>query len=151
MKLKTFFLCTVLGVVLMTTTYASNPAAADAKAVLKAYAESHINTDANMLEKILSADALMKFSKGNEVMSQSQSAIVKLMRQNQGIKQNCSTLVDVLASSDAMILARVNFVYEGFTIENYLTLEADKNQNWKITRINKFYNNNGSVKVLTKE
>ncbi len=151
MKLKTFFLCTVLGVVLMTTTFAGNPPAADAKTVLNAYAESHVNTDANKLEKILSADALMKFSKGTEVLSQGQASIIKLMRQNQGIKQNCSALVDILASSDAMVLARVNFVYEGFVIENYLTLEADKNQNWKITRINKFYTDSGSAKVLTQE
>ncbi len=151
MKLKSFLLCTVLGVVLTTTTFANNRPAADAKTVLNEYAESHVNTDANKLEKILSADALMKFSKGTEVLSQGQSSIIKIMRQNQGIKQNCSTLVDVLASSDAMVLARVNFVYEGFIIENYLTLEVDKNQNWKITRINKFYTDNGSIKVLTQE
>jgi len=48
-----------------------------------------------------------------------------------------------------MVLAKVNFVYEGFIIENYLTLELDINQNWKITRINKFYTDAGSAKVLT--
>ena len=151
MKLKSFLLCTVLGAVLTTATLANTPPAADAKTVLNAYAESHLNTDANKLEKILSSDALMKFSKGTEVLSQGQSAIIKLMRQNQGIRQNCSTLVDVLASSDAMVLAKVNFVYEGFVIENYLTLELDRNQNWKITRINKFYIDAGSVKVLTQD
>jgi hypothetical protein len=151
MKLKSFLLCTVLGAVLTTATFANTPPSADAKTVLNAYAESHLNTDANKLEKILSSDALMKFSKGTEVLSQGQSAIIKLMRQNQGIKQNCSTMVDVLASSDAMVLAKVNFVYEGFIIENYLTLELDRNQNWKITRINKFYTDAGSVKVLTQE
>jgi hypothetical protein len=151
MNLKNFFICTVLGVVLMSTTFAANLPAGNARAILDAYAESHLNTDASKLEKILSADALMKFSKGPEVLSQGQTAIIKLMRQNQGIKQNCSTLVDVLASSEAMVLARVNFVYEGFVIENYLTLEADKNQNWKITRINKFYVNNDSPRVITKD
>lgn len=151
MKLKSFLLCTVLGVVLTTTTFANNRPAADVKTVLNEFAESHVNTDANKLEKILSTDALMKFSKGTEVLSQSQSSVIKIMRQNQGIKQNCSAMVEVLASSDAMVLARVNFLYEGFVIENYLTLEVDKNQNWKITRINKFYTDNSSTKVLTKE
>ncbi|SKB92041.1 nuclear transport factor 2 family protein [Daejeonella lutea] len=151
MKLKSFLLCTVLGAVLTTATFANTPPSAEAKNVLDAYAESHVNTDASKLEKILSYDALMKFSKGSEVMSQGQAAIIKLMRQNQGIKQNCSTVVDVLASSDAMVLAKVNFVYEGFVIENYLTLELDRNQNWKITRINKFYTEAGSPKVLTQE
>ncbi len=150
MKLKSFLLLTVLGTVLTTASFANTPLPVRAKNVLDVFAESHLTTDAKSLEKILSTDALIKFSKGYEVLSQGQSAVIKLMRQNQGIKQNCSTLVDVLASSDAMILAKVNFVYEDFVVENYLTLELDGSQNWKITRINKFFNDSGSAKVLTK-
>ena len=41
--------------------------------------------------------------------------------------QNCTTVVDVLASGDAMVLAKVNFVYKGFVVENYLTLELNSN------------------------
>jgi len=148
MKLKSFLLFTVLGTVLTTATFANTPLSAKAKFVLDLFAESHLNTDASKLEKILSTDALMKFSKGYQVLSQGQSAIIRLMRQNQGIIQNCSTVVNVLASGDAMVLAKVNFVYEGFVVENYLTLELDKTQNWKITRINKFYIDAGSPKVL---
>ncbi len=151
MKLKSFLLFTVLGAVLTAATFANTPPSAEAKNVLNSFAESHVNTDASKLEKILSYDALVKFSKGTEVLSQGQASIIKLMRQNQGIKQNCSTAVDVLASSDAMVLAKVNFVYEGFIIENYLTLELDKNQNWKITRINKFFTEAEPAKVLTQK
>lgn len=151
MKLKSFLLTTALGAVLTTATFANTPPSADAKNVLDAYAESHVNTDAAKLEKLLSYDTMMKFSKGTEVISQGQASFIKLMRQNQGIRQNCSTVVDVLASSDAMILAKVNFVYEGFIVENYLTLELDVNKTWKITRINKFYTEAGSPKVLTQE
>lgn len=151
MKLKSFLLFTVLGTVLTTATFANTPLSAKAKFVLDLFAESHLNTDASKLEKILSTDALMKFSKGYQVLSQGQSAVIRLMRQNQGITQNCSTVVDVLASGDAMVLAKVNFVYEGFVVENYLTLELDKTQNWKITRIDKFYIDAGSPKVLTQK
>lgn len=151
MKLKSFLLFTVLGTVLTTATFANTPLSAKAKFVLDLFAESHLNTDASKLEKILSTDALMKFSKGYQVLSQGQSAVIRLMRQNQGIIQNCTTVVDVLASGDAMVLAKVNFVYEGFVVENYLTLELDRTQNWKITRINKFYIDAGSPKVLTQK
>jgi hypothetical protein len=151
MKLKSFLLFTVLGTVLTTATFANTPLSAKAKFVLDLFAESHLNTDASKLEKILSTDALMKFSKGYQVLSQGQSAVIRLMRQNQGIIQNCSTVVDVLASDDAMVLAKVNFVYEGFVVENYLTLELDRTQNWKITRIDKFYIDAGSPKVLTQK
>ena len=151
MKLKSFLLFTVLGTVLTTATFANTPLSAKAKFVLDLFAESHLNTDASKLEKILSTDALMKFSKGYQVLSQGQSAVIRLMRENQGIIQNCSTVVDVLASGDAMVLAKVNFIYEGFVVENYLTLELDRTQNWKITRINKFYIDAGSPKVLTQK
>ena len=151
MKLKSFLLFTVLGTLLTTATFANTPLSAKAKFVLDLFAESHLNTDASKLEKILSTDALMKFSKGYQVLSQGQSAVIRLMRQNQGITQNCSTVVDVLASGDAMVLAKVNFVYEGFVVENYLTLELDRTQNWKITRIDKFYIDAGSPKVLTQK
>jgi len=151
MKLKSFLLFTVLGTVLTTATFANTPLPAKAKFVLDLFAESHLNIDASKLEKIISTDALMKFSKGYQVVSQGQSAVIRLMRQNQGIIQNCSTVVDVLASDDAMVLAKVNFVYEGFVVENYLTLELDRTQNWKITRIDKFYIDAGSPKVLTQK
>lgn len=109
MKLKSFLLLTVLGTVLTSATFANTPLSAKAKNVLDVFAESHVNTDAKSLEKILGLDALIKFTRGNEVLSQGQSAVIKLMRQNQGIKQNCSTEFDVLASSDALVLAKVIF------------------------------------------
>lgn len=151
MKLKSFLLLTVLGTVLTTATFAKNPLPARAKNVLDVFAESHLNTDAKSLEKILSTDALMKFTRGYEVLSQSQSSVIKLMRLNQGIKQNCSTKYDVLASSDAMVLAKVDFVYKDFIVENYLTLELDRSQKWKITSVSKFFVEAESANVLTKD
>ncbi|MBC7758032.1 MAG: hypothetical protein H7069_04190 [Phormidesmis sp. FL-bin-119] len=151
MKFKSFLLFTVLGIVLTTATFANTPLSAKAKFVFDLFAESHLNTDASKLEKILNTDALMKFPKGYQVLSEGQSAVIRLMRQNQGIMQNCTTVVDVLASGDAMVLAKVNFVDEGFVVENYLTLELDRTQNWKITRIDKLCFDAGSPKVMTQK
>lgn len=128
-------LCTALA----TTVFADNLPAPKAKNVIDQFADSHINTNANQLSKILSNDATFKFTKGTEVLSQSQISVLKQMRQNEGIKQNCTTDIEVLSSNAAMVMAKVNFIYEDFIIENYLTLELDQNQNWKITRINKFF------------
>jgi hypothetical protein len=128
-------LCTTLTV----TAFADNLPAPKAKNVIDQFADSHMSTDANKLSKILSADATFKFTKGTEVLSQSHISILKQMRQNDGIKQNCTTDIEVLSSNDAMVMAKVNFIYNDFIIENYLTLELDQNQNWKITRINKFF------------
>ncbi len=151
MKLKSLLFCAVLSTALTTTAFANNRPAPNVKNVISEFAASHVNTDANKLSKILSADVILKFGRGNEVFSQSQMSILKLMKQNEGIKQNCSTTIEVIASSDALAMAKVNFIYEDFIIENYLTLELDKSQNWKITRINKFFTDTESANVLSRK
>lgn len=150
MNLKSIMFCTVLCAVLTSTAFAKNRPSTNVKNVINDFAESHVYTDAAKLSRILSSDAVMKFSKGDEVLSQNQISIMKLMKQNEGIKQNCSTTIDVIASSSAMTLAKVNFVYEDFVIENFLTLELDRNGNWKITSINKFFTEAESRNVLTR-
>lgn len=144
MKLRTILLSAVLSTSIAAQVFADNLPAPKAKNVIDQFADSHINTDANKLAKVLSADAVMKYNKGSEVLSQNQAATIKLMKQNEGIKQNCKTNIEVLASNEAMVMAKVNFIYDDFTIENFLTLELDKYQNWKITRVNKFFKESGS-------
>lgn len=111
---------------------------ADIKKVLRAFAESHVNNDFKQLEKILSFDALLKYTQRGRVVSQHPSSVINAMRQNMGVKQNCSFVIKFLSGDDAMTLAEVSLVYKDFTIQNYLTLERKENQNWKITGINKF-------------
>lgn len=80
MKFKSLLLSTALGVVLTSATLANTPPSVKATNVLEAFAESHLTTDANKLEKILSADAHMKFTKGSEVLTQGQPAIIRLKK-----------------------------------------------------------------------
>ncbi|MDP3469756.1 MAG: nuclear transport factor 2 family protein [Daejeonella sp.] len=150
MNLKSIMFYTVLCAVLTTSSFAKNRPAPNVKNVINEYAESHVNTDAAKLGRILSSDAVLKFSKGDEVLSQSQISIMKIMKQNEGIKQNCSTTIDVIASGSALAMAKVNFIYEDFVIENFLTLELDRNGKWKITRINKFFTPTEPGDVLTR-
>ena len=150
MNFKSILFCTVLCAALTTETFAKNRPVPNVKNVINEFAESHINADAAKLAKILSNDTVLKFSRGDEVLSQSLISIMKTMKQNEGTKQNCSTTIDVIASSSAMAMAKVNFIYEDFVIENYLTLELDKSGNWKITRINKFFTETESANVLTR-
>ena len=120
MKLRTLMLSAVLCTTLTVTAFADNLPAPKAKNVIDQFADSHMSTDANKLSKILSADATFKFTKGTEVLSQSHISILKQMRQNDGIKQNCTTDIEVLSSNDAMVMAKVNFIYNDFikTIQN---------------------------------
>jgi hypothetical protein len=150
-KLKFLLLCTALGALLTTTAFSGGLPASDVKTVINEFANSHVNSDAIKLSELLSSEVTLTTVRGTEVLTQGQAAIINLVRQSKGIKQNCSTVVEVLASSDAMVLAKVNFVYGDFVVENFLTLELDRKQNWKITRINKFFADPNTAKVLTKE
>lgn len=150
MNLKSILLCIALCAVMSNKSFANNHPTKNVKTIIDEFAESHVSTDFNRLSKVLSSDAVLKFSRGNELLSQSSPSILKLMKQNNGIKQNCSTSVDIIASSNALVMAKVNFIYEDFTIENFLTLELDKTQNWKITRINKFFTDTEPEKILSR-
>ncbi len=104
MNLKSMMFYTALCAVLTSTAFAKNTPVSNVKNVINEFAESHVNTDAAQLARILSSEAVQKFSKGNEVLSQSQFSIMKLMKQNEGIKQNCLTSIDIIASSSAMAM-----------------------------------------------
>jgi len=149
MNLKSMMLIAVLCAVLTNNAIGKNHPALDVKNVINEFADSHKNTDAAKLGRILSSEAVQKFSRGNEVLSQTQPSIMKLMKQNDGIIQNCSTKIDIFASSSALVMAKVNFVYEDFVIENILTLELDKVGHWKITRINKFFTETEGMNILS--
>jgi len=150
MNLKSLLFCSLVCATLTTTAFAKNRPSRNFKNVINEFAESHLNTDAVKLAKFLSSEAVLKFTKGNEVLSQSQVSIIKIMKQNEGIKQNCTTTIDIIASNSAMAIAKVNFIYEDFVIENFLTLELDKARNWKITQIYKFFTEAETGNALTR-
>jgi len=150
MKFKSIVLGAVLSIALTLTAFANNRPLKTAKNIISEFAESHVNTDANKLSRLLSEDAILKFSKGDEVLTQNSTSIMKLAKQNDGVIQNCSTRTELIASSEALVIAQVNFIYEDFTIENFITIELDKNQRWKITRINKFFTDAAKPSIITR-
>jgi hypothetical protein len=150
MKFKSIVFCAVLSTAFTLTAFADNRPSKTAKNIISEFAESHVNTDANKLSRLLSEDAILKFSKGDEVLTQNSTSIMELAKQNDGVIQNCSTRMELIASSEALVIAQVNFIYEDFTIENFITLELDKNQRWKITRINKFFSNAEKPRIITR-
>ena len=150
MKFKSFLFGAVLSTALTLTAFANNRPFKTAKNIISEFAESHVNTDASKLSRILSKDAILKFTKGEEILTQNQPSIMKLAKQNDGIVQNCSTNFELIASSEALVLAKVDFIYEDFIIENFITIELDKNQGWQITRINKFFTNAEKPRIITR-
>jgi hypothetical protein len=70
MILKQMISITVLFAVLKSTLFGKNRLATNVKNVINEFADSHVNTDASKLSRILSPDVVQKFSKGDEVLSQ---------------------------------------------------------------------------------
>jgi len=150
MKFKLIVFVAVLSTALTLASFANNRPFKTAKNIINEFAESHVNTDATKLSRLLSEDVILKFSKGDEVLTQNQTSIMKQAKQNDGVIQNCSTRIEFIASSEALVIAQVNFIYEEFIIENFITIELDKNQGWKITRINKFFSNALNPSIITR-
>lgn len=150
MTLKSLLLSTLLCTVLSTAALADKTPAIEVRNVIQLYTDAQISADARKLTKILSPDAVVKFSKGDQLIVHKQSALLQHMKSQEGIQQNCSTNLTILASNKALVMAKVDFIYEDFTIENYLTIELDKNDNWKITNVNRFFTDaEGAENVLT--
>ena len=149
MNLKSLLFCAVLCAAITSSAFANNRPAPNVKTVINEFAESILDTDTDKLSRIMSSDALLKFTQGDGVQTQSQSSILKHMKLNKGSLQNCSARVEVLASSNAMVMAKVDFIYQDFIVENYLCLELDRNDNWKITRINKFFTEKSQANILS--
>jgi hypothetical protein len=61
------------------------------------------------------------------------------MQQIANFTKNCEAKYEVLAKSDALVIARVDFNYENTIQHNYLTLEKNIDKEWKITQVCKVF------------
>jgi len=121
-------------------------------AVIRDFIDSHMNGNYKELSKVLDENYTLKIPRGNKVIQQSKSSLVDAMKKEAGTQQNCQSNYEVLAKSDALVIARVDFSYHDSIQHNYLILEKDDAQEWKITQVCKMFEDletpasgNGSV------
>lgn len=112
--------------------------------VIRNYVHSFIHANAEELRRTLDDDAVMKIPRFNQVIVQTKDQLVEANRVNEGTSQSCSSDIAVLSSSDAIIMARVNFRYSDFQEHVYLTVER-ANGRWKITQIIKMFSDEPST------
>jgi len=101
--------------------------------VIKDFIESHMKSNHAKLETVLNDDANIKIPRGETVLVQNKSDIVAQMQQSEGVQQNCESAYEVLAKSDAIVIARVDFKYANCIQHNYIILEKNQDKEWKIT------------------
>ncbi len=102
--------------------------------VIKDFIEGHMKSDHAKLENVLNDEASIKIPRGETVLVQNKSDIVAQVRQNEGVQQNCESAYEVLAKSNAIVIARVDFKYANCIQHNYLILEKNRDKEWKITQ-----------------
>ena len=126
--------------------------------ILLDFIDSYTKADYKKLDGILSDDACVKIPRAEKVIIQNKSSLVDEMREDKGTVQACTSKYEIIAYSDAIVIARVDFQYENFKEQNFLTLEKNDTKEWKITLVCKVFqgtnklvepsvNNNISAKI----
>jgi hypothetical protein len=120
--------------------------------VIRDFIDSHMTSNFKKLKSIMSDNSVLKIPRGEKVLVQEKEDLVSMMKKDAGTQQNCQSNYEVLAKSDAMVIARVDFNYENCTQHDYLIIEKNDKQDWKITQVCKLFediqtpiNNNNSV------
>lgn len=87
----------------------------------------------------MSDNSVLKLPRGEKVLVQEKDDLVSMMKKDAGTQQNCQSNYEVLAKSDAMVIARVDFNYENCTQHDYLIIEKNDRHDWKITQVCKMF------------
>ena len=103
--------------------------------VIENFIASHLTTDYRKLDTALNDEAVFIIPRQEKIMVQDRLNLIKQMKQNAGAKQNCEANYEILSTSDALVIARVNFEYSDFIQRNYVILEKNQNKDWKITQV----------------
>jgi hypothetical protein len=130
----------IIGLLLAFTgkTYAGT-GPADYNATIRDFIDSHMNSNYKKLDAVMGENAAFKIPRGEVVLVQSKDKLVEHVRQIATVVQNCDAKYEVLAKSDALVIARVDFKYENTIQHNYLTLEKNADKEWKITQVCKLF------------
>jgi len=125
----------------------------DYNQTIRDFIDSHMNSNYKKLDAVMGEDATFKIPRGEVVLIQPKAKLVKQMQQIANVMQNCEAKYEVLAKSDALVIARVDFNYENTIQHNFLILEKNIDKEWKITQVCKVFDDKEAAepqKVIAK-
>ncbi|RAV46934.1 hypothetical protein DIU36_30030 [Mucilaginibacter rubeus] len=147
-----FLLACIVGLLSASTMYGRTAAETGYAGVIRDFIDSHMTSNFKKLKSIMSDNSVLKLPRGEKVLVQEKDDLVSMMKKDAGTQQNCQSGYEVLAKSDAMVIARVDFNYENCAQHDYLIIEKNERQDWKITQVCKMFediktplNNDNSV------
>jgi hypothetical protein len=141
--MKNKFLVAFMIVVSLAATHSSyaldtTPKGPVYETVIGDFIDSFMNSNYKKLDAVLSENACVKIPRIEKVIIQDRASLIRKMREDSGVKQNCTSSYEVIAQSGAMVIVRVDFQYDNFKQQNYVVMEKNNDQQWKITEISKF-------------
>ena len=134
-----FLLAFIVGLLSVSTIYARPVAETEYTNVIRDFIDSHMTSNFKKLKSIMSDNSVLKLPRGEKVLVQEKDDLVNMMKKDAGTTQNCASSYEVLAKSDAMVIARVDFNYENCSQHDYLIIEKNDKQDWKITQVCKMF------------
>ncbi|MEO3408077.1 hypothetical protein AAFN85_29455 [Mucilaginibacter sp. CAU 1740] len=136
---RTLFLACIISLLSASLLNASTPGNRDYTSVIRDFIDSHMTTDVKKFKDIMDDRATLKIPRGEKVLVQEKDDLVNSMKGEAGTQQNCTSAYEVLAKSDALVIARVDFNYENTIQHHYLIIEKNANMDWKITQVCKMF------------
>ena len=119
-----------------TRMYASAPKTdGDFDIVVNKYINSIIKSDYKELRSVLDENLRFKVSHLNSLMIFKKSTIVDDIRSRNGRQQPFKPGYVVLAQTDAVTIVQVDFTYGNTVMQNFIFLEKDKYDEWKIKQV----------------
>ncbi|MDF3077277.1 MAG: putative lumazine-binding protein [Sphingobacteriaceae bacterium] len=92
------------------------------------------------LAQILDDKVKFTSSRGEKVLTYNKADILKMLKNIQGVEQNCKTEYSTIENLPGQIMMKVNMIYSSFTKSNYVTL-SDTREGWKVTNISSIFEN----------
>jgi len=116
--------------------------------VIKEYMESQITSNYKKLNNALDANCTLDMSLGDSLIKQNKDELIEFMKNNVITQQDCSSSYQLLAKTDAVVVAVIDFKHKSAIQENFVTIEKNKNHDWKITNIYRIFTTENSVDTI---
>ena len=131
-----------------TKMYASSPKAGDDfNIVVNKFINSIVTSDYKELRSVLDEKLRFKISHLNSVMIFKKSTVVEDIKWRNGRQQPFKPSYVVLAQSDAVTIVQVDFQYENTVMQNFIFLEKDQDNEWKIKQVYELFKTIDNIKT----
>lgn len=112
---------------------------ASPQSVITAYIDAFKNADAEILSVILDDDACIKMGRQDKVLKHTKKQLVQFFKKEKDNQIQCDTDFEIISFCDAVVIAAVDFKFESCTQRNYITIEKNRNDEWKVMGASRFF------------